>query len=200
MTTTRIWLSMAATIALGLATGARATETKPAGGDAAAVASLNAAMTPGAAQKRLDFLVGDFDVKVLTWLDPAKPPYESIAVAVSKWVLGDRYIQTMLSGFIGGEPWAGIGYAGFDNVQKKYVATYMDSGSTGMEWYSGAIAEDGKAAKMTATIYDAVTHKPTKVEMRLRMPADGSHVTEYWQANPAGKMVKVMELQYTRRK
>ena len=43
----------------------------------------------------------------------------------------------------------------------------MDAGSTGMEWYTGAINPDGKLAKMTTTIYDAITHKPTKVEMRL---------------------------------
>ena len=29
-----------------------------------------------------------------------------------------------------GEPWSGIGYAGFDNVAKKYDVTYMDGSST----------------------------------------------------------------------
>ena len=32
---------------------------------------------------------------------------------------------------------------------------------------------DGKIAKLTATIYDAMTLKPTKLEMRLSMSADG---------------------------
>jgi hypothetical protein len=106
----------------------------------------------------------------------------------------------MLSGFIGGEPWSGIGYAGNDNVGKKYLATYMDSASTAMDWFTRTIAEDGRSAKLTATIPDALTQKLVKAEMRFRIPPDGSHVTELWQATPAGKMVKVMELQYTRRK
>ncbi len=36
--------------------------------------------------------------------------------------------------------------------------------------------------------------------MRLNVAANGDHVTEMWQANKSGKMVKVMELQYTRKK
>lgn len=195
-----ILLSVVTVLAIGLTTDALAKEGKPAWDEAGTVAAINAAMTPGPGQKKLGVMVGEFDVKVRTWLDPAKPPYESMAVAVTKWVLGNRYIETMLTGFIGGEPWSGIGYAGYDNISKKYQATYMDSASTAMDWFTGAMAEDGKSAKLTATIHDALTQKLVKAEMRLSISPDGSHVTELWQATPAGKMVKVMELQYTRRK
>ena len=78
-------------------------------------------------------------MKVRVWLDPSKPPVESSATSVSTWVLGNRYVQQMLSGYIGNEPWSGISYAGFDNVTKKYVSTYMDTGGTGMEWYTGTL-------------------------------------------------------------
>jgi Protein of unknown function (DUF1579) len=78
------------------------------------------------------------------------------------------------------------------------VACYMDSGSTGMEWYTGAMDPDGKSAKLTATIYDAMTRKPTQVEMRLSIAPDGSHQTELWKADPSGKMVKAIEVQYRR--
>ena len=166
--------------------------------DAAIVKAMDLAMDPGEGQKKLEPMVGSFDVRVLVWLDPSKPPIESRAVAITTWVLGHRYIQTMLAGFVMGEPWSGIGYAGFDNVQQKYVACYMDSGSTGMEWYTGAMAPDGRSARLTATTYDAMTHKPTKVEMRLNITPDGQHQTELWQADPSGKMVKIMELDYRR--
>ena len=104
-------------------------------------------MTPGEGQKKLDFLVGTYDVKVRTWVDPSKPPIESTATSVATWVLGNRYVQQMLAGYVMGEPWSGIGYVGFDNTTKKYVMTYMDSGSTGMEWYTGTMDAAGKARK-----------------------------------------------------
>jgi hypothetical protein len=192
-------MAVLAAAVLGFAFGAGAQEAKTAAGNAAIVKAMDLAMDPGEGQKKLQFLVGTFDVKVRNWIDPSKPPIESSATAVATWVLGNRYVQQMLSGYVMGEPWSGIGYAGFDNVAKKYVATFMDNGSTGMEWYTGAMDPDGKFAKMTATVYDAITLKPTKVEMRLRIAANGDHITELWQGDPSGKMIRIMELQYTRK-
>ncbi len=166
----------------------------------AIVKAMDDAMDPGDGQKRLDFMVGTFDVKVKVWINPGEPPIESTATAVASWVLGHRYIQQMLSGFIMGEAWNGIGYAGYDNVQGQYVACYMDTGSTGMEWYTGNMDPDGKSAKLTATIADAITLKPTKLEMRLTMSKDGNHVTELWQQDLGGRMFESMELTYIRKK
>ena len=190
-----------AAVVLGMAVSAGAQETKKAPTDAQIAAAMERAMTPGEAQKRLDFLVGTYDVKIRTWLDPSKPPYESTATSVATWVLGNRYVQQMLAGSIAGEPWSGIGYAGYDNVAKKYVATYMDTGSTGMEWYTGTMDASGKLAKMTATTADEVTGKPRTLEMRLSIAPNGDHVTELWEADLTGsKMSKIMELQFTRKK
>ena len=63
--------------------------------------------------------MGTFDVKILTWIEPSQPPIESVGVAVTKWVLGRRYVQTMLSAIVMGEPFDAIGYAGYDNVAQK---------------------------------------------------------------------------------
>jgi uncharacterized protein DUF1579 len=187
--------------AFGISFGAIAQQqsAKTAAADAALVQAMDAAMDPGEGQKKLGFLVGTYDVKVLTWIDPSKPPIESSAVSLARWVLGDRYVQQMLSGFVMGEAWNGIGYVGYDNVAKKYVATYIDNGSTGMEWYTGTMDPDGKAAKLSATVIDPITLKSTAVQMRLHIAANGEHVTELWYADPTGKLNKVMELHYTRR-
>ena len=197
----RIGIPISAALALALlAPAAGAQSTKPSTAGASLVKALDNAMNPGEAQKKLEPLVGSFDVKILTWVDPSKPPSESMAVAISKWELGDRYIQTMLAGFVAGEPFDAIGYAGYDNVAKKYVVTYMDSGSTGMEWYSGTMSPDGMSATLTATTHDAVTRKPEKVEMRLMQTPDGNHVMNLWKADKGGKMAKILEFQYTRKK
>ena len=166
--------------------------------DAAIVKAMDNAMDPGEGQKKLEPLVGKFDVRMFAWVDPSKPPIESRGVAIHTWVLGHRYVQTMLSGFVMGEPFNAIGYAGFDNVQKKYVVCYMDSGSTGMEWYTGAMTPDGKVGTLTGTTYDEMTGKPKKIEMKVSFSAEGDHITEIWEADPSGKMVKIMEVQYRR--
>src|ERR1017187_968324 len=192
-------LALFVLFAFGLAGGASAQVITPADSKAI-VKAMDAAMEPGDQQKRLDFMVGTFDVKVKVWIEPSQPPIEAKATAVARWGLGHRYIQQMLSGYIMGEAYSGIGYAGFDNVQGQYVACYMDTGSTGMEWYTGNMDPDSKSAKLTATISDAITLKPTQLEMRLTMSPDGNHVTELWQEDLGGRMFKSMELTYIRKK
>ena len=162
--------------------------------------ALERAMTPGEGQKRLEAMVGTFDVAIRTWVDPAKPPIESSATSVSVWVLDKRYIQMMLAGKLDGEAFSGIGYIGFDNVTKLYEATWMDTGSTGMTWYKGGFDASGKSATMKASVPDTLTGKPTPLELRMKISADGGHVTELWGKGLGNKMFKMMELRYTRSK
>ena len=133
-------------------------------------------------------MVGTFDVKVRTWADPDR---SSVGVArrssVGSWVLGGRYTQIMLAGIVAGQPYNGIGYAGFDNVSKKYVATYMDDGGTGMEWYTGPMRCVGKSSRRDRHDQRRGHRQATPVEMRLSVAANGDHVTELWTADAAGK-------------
>ncbi|MBK7565344.1 MAG: DUF1579 family protein [Propionivibrio sp.] len=162
--------------------------------------ALERAMMPGEGQKRLEAMIGTFDVAIRTWVDPTKPPIESSATSVSVWVLDKRYIQMMLAGKLDGEAFSGIGYIGFDNVTKLYEATWMDTGSTGMTWYKGGFDASGKSATMKASVPDTLTGKPTPLELRMNISADGGHVTELWGKGLGNKMFKMMELRYTRSK
>lgn len=162
--------------------------------------ALERTMTPGEGQKRLEAMIGTFDVAIRTWVDPSKPPIESSATSVSVWVLGKRYVQMMLAGKLVGEAFSGIGYIGFDNVTKLYEATWMDTGSTGMTWYKGGFDASGKSATMKASVPDTLTGQPTPLELRLKISDDGSHVSELWGKGLGSKMFKMMELRYTRSK
>jgi hypothetical protein len=167
---------------------------------AAVARAMEVAMTPGEGQKRLEPMIGTFDVRIRIWVDPSKPPVESQATSVSVWVLGHRYIQTMLSGHTLGEPFNGIGYIGYDNVGKTYQVTWMDDASTAMTLYQGAFAGAGKVARLKASVPNAVTGKPTPVEMRMTLADNGNHVTELWGQGLGGKVFKMMELQNTKAK
>jgi hypothetical protein len=125
---------------------------------------------------------------------------ESNAVSIHSWVLGHRFVQTILSGHVMDEPFDGIGYAGYDNVLNQYQATFMDTGGTGMEWFTGSMDPTGRSATLSATIPDPLTGEPTIIEMRLKIAESGDHVTELWEEAPTGELFRIMELQYVRRK
>jgi len=167
---------------------------------AAVVKAMDNAMTPGDYHKRLEPMIGSFNVRVLIWVDPGKPPIESTASAVSTWVLGKRFVQTMLVGGPSDAAFNAIGYIGYDNAAKLYQAAWMDDGSTAVTLYTGGFSADGKSATMKASSVNSSTGKPTPLELRMAHGADGGHVTQLWGQGFGTKMFKMMELQYTRTK
>jgi len=164
------------------------------------VKALENAMTPGPGQKKLDAMVGTFDVALKTWPDPAKPPVESKATCINTWVLGGRYVQMSWAGYVAGDLLSGFGYMAYDNTAKVYEAAWMDTGSTGIVFYKGGFDPAGKMATMKASIADPVTGKATPLELRVTMNENGGHVTEMWGMGLGDTMFKMMELTYTRTK
>jgi Protein of unknown function (DUF1579) len=158
------------------------------------------ASTPGEPHKKLDALVGTFDAKVRSTVDPSKPPEDSTGTSVNTWVLGGRYVQQEFDGSFMGEPFNGIGYTGYDNVQKKYLSVWMDTAGTGMMWITAMADKTGKTMSGSARIWDPMTQKPATVESKITVVDNDHHNFELWGKAPNGKQIKLMEIQYTRKK
>jgi hypothetical protein len=185
-------IAASALLALGLAVPAVALP--------ASTAALDAAMAPGPEHARLNDLVGTFDVVISIWVTPASTPIVSNGAAVSKWVLDGRYVQTSLSGYVDGQPYSAIGYAGYDNAGKVYQASWMDNESTAQTWYQGGFVAGSKSAVMTAATVNPVSGKAETLELRMTIDKDGNHVTELWGTGGGAKVFKMMELRYLRSK
>ncbi len=197
---------LAALLALAALAPAAAQEKKkapaPAGGkdEKAAMEAWQKAMTPGEGQKKLEPLVGTFDAKVRMWMDPSRPPDDSVGTSVNTWVLGDRFVQTKYEGVFLGEAFNGVGYTGFDNVTKRYEGTWMDTGSTAIMTSVGTIDGAGKVITMKATTSDPATGKVTTADQKITIVDNDHHSIEMWGKTPDGKNFKMMEIQYTRKK
>jgi len=193
-------LVLAAALAIPLTAGANAQDKKKAADEKAAMEAWQKAMTPGDGQKKLEPLVGTFDAKVRMWMDPSKPPDDSVGTTVNSWVLGDRFVQTKYEGVFLGEAFTGVGYTGYDNVMKKYEGTWMDTGSTAIMTSVGTIDSAGKVITMKATTSDPATGKVTTSDEKITIADNDHHSIEMWGKTPDGKAFKMMEIQYTRKK
>ena len=108
------------------------------------------AATPGEAHKKLEYFVGTWKAKVKCWMDPAGEPEESAGTIKNTWVLGKRYLRQDYSGEgMGGGPFEGTGYFGFNNVTGNYEGFWIDSMSTGMMTETGRVDRAGKVWTMT---------------------------------------------------
>ncbi len=156
--------------------------------------------TPGAPHKALEAVVGTWDVKSKVWMAPGAPPDETTGTSENKMILGGRYLEQRYEGTAMGQPFHGIGVTAFDNYKKKYVATWIDSMGTGIMVTTGAFDKAGKALTSWGTMDDPGLKKTMKVKTAVTIVDADHHTYESWYPGPDGKMVKSLEIHFTRKK
>jgi hypothetical protein len=166
----------------------------------AAMEAMMKAATPGEPHKKLEAMVGTFDVKMKMWMDPSKPPEESVGKSENKWVLGNRYVQQTYEGTFMGQPFSGMGYTGYDNITKKYIGTWMDTGSTAMMNMTGKADASGNVMTFSGMMNDPMTGKACKLTTKSTVTDNDHMLMEMWGPDPSGKVYKMMEIAYTRKK
>jgi hypothetical protein len=89
---------------------------------------------------------------------------------------------------------------GYDNVQKKYVGSWMDTASTGMMWSTCAADAGGKSMTCKSTsVWDPMTGKASPMEFKTTIADHDHYKMEMWGAGPNGQKYKMMEISYTRK-
>jgi hypothetical protein len=156
------------------------------------------AATPGDAHKKLSPIVGTFNVKVKSWMKPGEAPAESTGTSVHTWILGNRWVDQRFEGSFMGQPFSGIGYTGYDNIRKAYVGIWMDNMSTGPMMSTGS--GDEKVMTFTGTSLDPLTGQPAPFEEKITTLDNDTILMEMSGPDPTGKMFKMMEIRYERKK
>lgn len=159
---------------------------------------MMAAMRPGEMHKKLEPMVGNFDVVVKFWMAPGMPEQSSKGSSSNKWVYDGRFVEQSFSGEMMNMPFKGTGYTGFNTVAKQYESFWMDSMSTGMMMSSGKLSDDGKTINWSGESDDPATGKRVKIRMVTKMTDANSHTMEMYAPGPDGKEFKTMEIVYTR--
>jgi uncharacterized protein DUF1579 len=157
------------------------------------------AMMPGDAHKLLGNMVGTFEAKVTAWMMPGTPPMNSTGTAVNSWIMGNRFVEQKFTGSFMGQPFNGLGYTGYDNIKKTYWSSWVDDMGTGVMNSVGMTADGGKTWKFTAMMPDPMTGKDAPVEEHITIADKDHHTFEMWSPGPDGKMMKMMEIAYTRK-
>lgn len=163
------------------------------------MAAMQQAMTPGEAHQRLNPLAGSFDLVTKMWMGPDAEAVEGGGTGEHQWILGGRFLAQSYQGSFMGMPFEGIGYMGYDNIQKKYVSTWMDSMGTGIMAGEGSYKGDG-VFEFWAEYPDASTGKIVKFREILEIESNDTHTLTMYMAGADGKEFKNMEIRYTRKK
>jgi len=158
-----------------------------------------AAAAPGAAHKKLEPFVGEWNAEVKMWMSPEAPPTVSKGSAKSTWVMNGRFVQEDFSGEMMGKPFKGMSLTGYDNVRQKYRSVWVDDMSTTIVTSEGDADAAGKVFTFGGNYACAMTGEKNKEStMVYRVLSRDKHVFEMYDL-AEGKKTKVMEITYTRK-
>jgi uncharacterized protein DUF1579 len=166
--------------------------------EAAMMAAWQKAMTPGANHQRLEPFVGSWNARTTFCMSPDAPEQTSEGTSENRWVLGGRYLEQRYQGIAMGMPMEGIGFTGFDNVQGKYVGTWMDSFGTGLMNSLGVGKPSDDQIPSEAEAFDP-SGKRVRFSCQMRVRDNDHHTFEMWTKAPNGKRFRTLYIEYTRR-
>jgi hypothetical protein len=156
------------------------------------------AATPGPEHAFLASVEGQWAATTKTMMDPTKDPEVTHGTSVNRMILGGRYLLQEFKGVSMGMPFEGLGWTAYDNVQKKYVATWIDNMGTGIMTMTGNYDAANKSLVMTGNYPSPVTGEMMNTRSVTRIVSPDQHVFEMYGPGPDGKETKMMEITYDR--
>ena len=114
-------------------------------------------------------------------------------------MLGGRYLKAEYEGEMGGDPFKGVAYSGFNKATKKYEMVWMSSMDTAILFLTGTETEAGKAWEYTGS-WTGPGGMKGKTRLVVRKISDNQDVTEIYNDMGMGGEVKCLEMTYTRAK
>ncbi|MBL8875261.1 MAG: DUF1579 domain-containing protein [Phycisphaerae bacterium] len=159
-----------------------------------------AAATPGAQHQMLAAGAGNWSGKSQMWMAPGTPAIDTANTCTVTPIMDGRYVKTEFTGDMPGMgPFTGFGINGFDNVSKKFVATWIDNMGTGIMNGTGEVSSDGKVITWTFSVNCPITGKPTTLREIETITGPNTKTLEMWGIDPkSGKEFKSMFIELTR--
>lgn len=153
--------------------------------------------TPGAEHQVLQQKVGRWSLAV-TMFVPGAEPMKSTGSSEVKLAMDGRFLMDKTEGEAMGQPFQGVGTTGYDNLKKKYVATWIDNMGTGVSYAEGTYDAKAKTFTYKCKMPDVMAGKWIEGRETDTM-TDANHWTmRAYQPGPDGKEYMSMQIDYTR--
>lgn len=153
--------------------------------------------TPNEKHEILAQLTGEWTYQMKWWDEGQSEPMEMSGKCNRKMIMGGRYLSCEYEGDgWGGMPFQGMSILAYDNIQKKYVETWIDNMSTMIMISEGEADDSGKKITLTATMIEPggkkVRHKwETQIVNNNKTTLTGWDITK-------GEPRKMAELTFDR--
>ncbi len=165
---------------------------------AATLAQAQQMPQPGPEHDVLKQDVGNWDATIEMFPGPNQPPMLSKGTSTSR-LLGGFWLVDEFKATLMGMPFEGHGTTGYDPLKKKYIGTWVDSMTPGLNLSESTW--DEKAKTMSGTNEGpGPDGKPSKSEGVTQWQGPDKKVFSMYAPGPDGKNALMMRITYTRKK
>lgn len=141
-------------------------------------------------------LQGNWKAKVTMWMQPGGKAEESEGKCSNEMIFGGRFLHSKFHGNMPFGEFHGMSIDGYDRLNEKYTAVWLDSMGTMMMLFEGQA--EGNVRTMTCEYTNPMTGKPSTMKAATTVVSEREHRYESWAEGPDGKMFQNMEIIYTR--
>lgn len=158
--------------------------------------------TPGKMHQLLASWNGTWTGETTMWDYEGATPHKSTGTEVNTMIMGGKYQSSKHTGDMMGMPFEGMSITAYDNATKQFVATWIDTWSTGIMTMSGNWDEASKTLTLTGKNPDICRPgKECTMKEVFKVVDENTHKMEMYGPDPkTGKEFKVMEINMTRKK
>lgn len=161
------------------------------------MAAWEASMKPGAHHEWLASMDGYWNAKVKMWMDPSQPASESDATTKNEMIMNGLYQRSTHTGTMMGMPFSGESITGYDNINKKFVASWIDNLGSGIMHMDGTYDDTTKTLTLIGKMTDPLTGKEMDFKETLTVNSPDSHTLSMFMVKGDNEM-KTMEIVYTK--
>ncbi len=163
---------------------------------------LEALTIPSEPHELLEATVGTWDVTIRIWSDPepeAEPASETEGTAIGRWILGERFVETVYEGEVLGRTFEGLKIEGFDKAAENYVSTWRDNLGTYTLVFKGDCEDTCLERTMSSSFIDPVSKQIFRIKGVTTITDNDAYTYESFVITPNGQEFKNMELDAKRR-
>lgn len=143
--------------------------------------------------KWLEVRVGAFDVHAHVLMMKG-PDAKSTLRAVIKPIMNGRFLQEHMTGMIAGSKFESMSLVGYNEDQKQYFSTAVDTNSPGSIKAIGK--REGDLLKWESVSVDAKTGQPVVTRGVERILEDGERMIKLAVVMPDGSQIPFVEMRY----
>ncbi|WP_435008413.1 DUF1579 domain-containing protein [Tundrisphaera lichenicola] len=155
--------------------------------------------SPGEEHRRLEPLVGRWDVSVIYKLGP-DVERKGTAESEARWVLDGRFLRQDYTSKLGNRPFEVVQFLGFDRRKGKFLELRMDNLDTGLMHNEGTISADGKTITCLGDRIDPASGKSRRLRTVTTLEDADHYTLEWFLEGDDGQEQKTVTLSHTRKR